>query len=138
MTGEQVSPARAPIDCECLDYDEVRAEFDRTLDCLARIYVDADSFSAIKHAKVRVIRDDTGLAVDFAVEGDFPCYGNNDDRADALAVGWSRPSWRGSAATRPTGTRCTPGRCSPHLERGLRPPHRQHAGRNTARAGPRH
>jgi formate C-acetyltransferase len=127
LTGEQVAPHRPPITGEYLDHDEVRAAFDRTLDWLARTYVDAlniihymhdkyayeriemalhdhpaqrllgcgiaglsvvaDSLSAIKHAKVRVIRDDTGLAVDFAVEGDFPRYGNNDDRADTIAVG---------------------------------------------------
>ncbi|QTR04017.1 formate acetyltransferase, partial [Saccharothrix algeriensis] len=46
-----------------------------------------DSLSSIRHAKVRVVRDDTGLAVDYVVEGDFPRYGNNDDRADSLAVG---------------------------------------------------
>lgn len=45
-----------------------------------------DSLSAIKYAKVRVIRDDTGLAVDFSPEGDFPKYGNDDDRADDIAV----------------------------------------------------
>ena len=45
-----------------------------------------DSLSAIKYAKVRPIRDEDGLAVDFAVEGDFPKYGNDDDRADELAV----------------------------------------------------
>ena len=45
-----------------------------------------DSLSAIKYAKVKVIRDDTGLAVGFETEGDFPKYGNDDDRADDLAV----------------------------------------------------
>ncbi|MDU0289878.1 formate C-acetyltransferase [Saccharothrix longispora] len=61
---------------------------ERLLGCgIAGLSVVADSLSAIKHARVRVIRDATGLAVDFAVEGDFPRYGNNDDRADALAVG---------------------------------------------------
>ncbi len=45
-----------------------------------------DSLSAIKYAKVRVIRDDAGLAADFETEGDFPRYGNDDDRADEIAI----------------------------------------------------
>lgn len=45
-----------------------------------------DSLSAIKYAKVRVIRDEDGIAVDFETEGDFPRYGNDDDRADDIAV----------------------------------------------------
>lgn len=53
---------------------------------LAGLSVVADSLSAIKHANVRVIRDENGLAVDFEIEGDFPKYGNNDDRVDSIAV----------------------------------------------------
>ena len=45
-----------------------------------------DSLSAIKYAKVKVIRDADGLAVDFETEGDFPRYGNDDDRADDIAI----------------------------------------------------
>ena len=45
-----------------------------------------DSLSAIKYAKVKVIRDDDGIATDFEIEGDFPRYGNDDDRADDIAV----------------------------------------------------
>ena len=45
-----------------------------------------DSLSAIKYAKVKVIRDETGIAVDYVTEGDFPRYGNDDDRADEIAV----------------------------------------------------
>ena len=45
-----------------------------------------ESLSAIRYAKVRVIRDENGVAVDFETEGDFPKYGNDDDRADDLAV----------------------------------------------------
>ncbi|MDD6680158.1 pyruvate formate lyase family protein, partial [Galactobacillus timonensis] len=45
-----------------------------------------DSLSAIRYAKVRVIRDDSGLATDFQIEGDFPRYGNDDPRADDIAV----------------------------------------------------
>ncbi|MFE1585984.1 formate C-acetyltransferase [Streptomyces sp. NPDC058737] len=53
---------------------------------IAGLSVAADSLSAVRHARVKVIRDATGLAVDFHTEGDFPAYGNNDDRADAIAV----------------------------------------------------
>ena len=45
-----------------------------------------DSLSAIKYAKVKTIRDENGLAVDYETEGDFPRYGNDDDRADEIAV----------------------------------------------------
>ena len=54
---------------------------------IAGLSVAVDSLSAIKYAQVKVLRDETGLAVDYAVEGDFPAYGNNDDRADSIAVG---------------------------------------------------
>ncbi|MFF4615520.1 formate C-acetyltransferase [Nonomuraea jabiensis] len=63
----------------------------RTLACgIAGLSVAADSLSAIRHARVKVIRDQTGLAVDYEIEGDYPAYGNNDDRADAIAVGLVR------------------------------------------------
>ncbi len=52
---------------------------------IAGLSVVADSLSAIKYAKVKVIRDETGLAVDYAIEGDFPKYGNDDDRVDEIA-----------------------------------------------------
>ena len=45
-----------------------------------------DSLSAIKYAKVKTVRDETGIAVDYKIEGDFPKYGNDDDRADDIAV----------------------------------------------------
>ncbi|MFF3466079.1 formate C-acetyltransferase [Streptomyces sp. NPDC002619] len=58
----------------------------RTMACgIAGLSVAADSLSAIRHARVKVIRDETGLAVDYLVEGDYPAYGNNDDRADSIA-----------------------------------------------------
>ncbi len=53
---------------------------------IAGLSVVADSLSAIKYAKVRPIRDEDGVCVDFEIEGDFPKYGNNDDRVDELAV----------------------------------------------------
>ena len=59
----------------------------RTMACgIAGLSVVADSLSAIKYAKVKVIRDETGLATDYEVEGDFPKYGNDDDRVDQIAV----------------------------------------------------
>lgn len=53
---------------------------------IAGLSVVADSLSAIKYAKVKCIRDEDGVVVDYEVEGDFPKYGNNDDRVDDLAV----------------------------------------------------
>ena len=59
----------------------------RTMACgIAGLSVCADSLSAIKYAKVKPIRNEEGIAVDFEVEGDFPKYGNDDDRADEIAV----------------------------------------------------
>ena len=59
----------------------------RTMACgIAGLSVVADSLSAIKYAKVKVIRDENGLAVDYEVEGDFPKFGNDDDRVDQIAV----------------------------------------------------
>ncbi|MCX3288906.1 formate C-acetyltransferase [Streptomyces sp. NEAU-H22] len=53
---------------------------------IAGLSVATDSLSAVRHARVKVFRDATGLAVDFRTEGEFPAYGNNDDRADGIAV----------------------------------------------------
>ncbi len=53
---------------------------------IAGLSVAADSLSAIKHAKVKTIRDENGLIVDFEIEGEYPQYGNNDDRVDEIAV----------------------------------------------------
>ena len=75
---------------------------------IAGLSVVADSLSAIKYAKVKVIRDDNGLAVDYAVEGDFPKFGNDDDRVDSIArdivhrfMGYvrSNPTYRDSIPT---------------------------------------
>lgn len=81
----------------------------RTMACgIAGLSVAADSLSAIKHARVRVIRDETGLATDYEIEGDYPAYGNNDDRADAIARGIvhdfmekvrKHPAYRGAVHT---------------------------------------
>ncbi|GAA4624838.1 formate C-acetyltransferase [Cellulomonas oligotrophica] len=126
ISGKQIAPVMAPVDGEVLDYDDVMAKFDKTMDWLAETYVDAlncvhymhdkyayeriemalhdrtvlrtlacgiaglsvvtDSLSAIKHAKVRALRTADGLVTEYAVEGDFPTYGNDDDRADDIAV----------------------------------------------------
>ena len=53
---------------------------------IAGLSVVADSLSAIKYAKVKVVRDEDGIVTDYEVEGDYPKYGNNDDRVDDIAV----------------------------------------------------
>lgn len=59
----------------------------RTMACgIAGLSVAADSLSAIKYAKVKPIRNEQGIAIDFETEGEFPCYGNNDDAVDNIAV----------------------------------------------------
>ncbi|WP_273428955.1 formate C-acetyltransferase [Chitinibacter tainanensis] len=59
----------------------------RTMACgIAGLSVAADSLSAVKHAKVHIKRNEAGLAVDYVIEGEYPAYGNNDDRADDIAV----------------------------------------------------
>ncbi|MGK2348269.1 formate C-acetyltransferase [Actinomyces sp. W5033] len=59
----------------------------RTMGCgIAGLSIVADSLSAIKYAKVTPVRDETGLVVDYVTEGDFPIYGNDDDRADDIAA----------------------------------------------------
>lgn len=63
------------------------SEIIRTMGCgIAGLSIVADSLSAIKYAKVTPVRDDTGLIVDYETEGEFPCYGNDDDRADDIAA----------------------------------------------------
>ena len=60
----------------------------RTMACgIAGLSVVGDALSAIKHAQVKVIRNEDGLAVDYDIEGDFPVFGNNDDRVDSLTAG---------------------------------------------------
>ena len=126
LTGKQVAPAAPAVVGDVLDYDDVVAKLDVTLDWLAQTYVDAlncvhfmhdkyayerlemalhdrevlrtmacgiaglsvvaDSLSAIKHADVRPVRNADGLVTEYTVDGDFPTYGNDDDRADDIAV----------------------------------------------------
>ncbi len=81
----------------------------RTMACgIAGLSVAADSLSAMTFARVKVVRNDAGLATDFVVEGDYPAFGNNDDRVDDIAV-WlvetfmgalrKHKTYRGSVAT---------------------------------------
>ncbi len=126
LTGKQVGPKVEPVQGDYLDFEDVAGKFDRIMDWLAEVYVNAmnvihymhdkyayeriemalhdyapvrtmafgvaglsviaDSLSAIRHAKVKVIRDETGLVVDYQVDGDFPKFGNNDNRVDQLAA----------------------------------------------------
>ena len=126
MTGKQVGPASKPIEGEYLDFDEVVDRFDKMMDWLAAVYVNAmnvihymhdkyayerlemalhdyapmrtmafgiaglsviaDSLSAIRYARVKVLRDKTGLVTDYEIEGTFPQFGNNDNKVDQLAT----------------------------------------------------
>jgi formate C-acetyltransferase len=126
VSGEQVGPAFAPVKGDDLDFDDVLGKFERMMEWLAGVYVNAmniihymhdkyayervemalhdyaplrtmafgmagmsvvaDSLSAIKYAKVRAVRDETGLVTDYQTEGTFPMFGNNDNRVDQLAV----------------------------------------------------
>jgi formate C-acetyltransferase len=125
MSGDQVGPAGDPVSGDTLDFDDVVSRFERMMDWLAGVYVNAmnvihymhdkyayerlemalhdhaplrtmafgmaglsvvaDSLSAIKYAKVHVVRDPTGLVTDYRTEGTFPFFGNNDNRVDQLA-----------------------------------------------------
>ncbi|WP_233886824.1 formate C-acetyltransferase [Paraburkholderia flagellata] len=73
----------------------------RTMACgIAGLSVAADSLSAIRHAKVKVARNNAGLAVDFVIEGEYPAYGNNDDRVDQIAV-WLTETFMKKVASQP-------------------------------------
>jgi formate C-acetyltransferase len=141
ISGEQVAPAFGPVEGDVLEFDDVRAKFERMMDWLARVYVNAmniihymhdkyayeriemalhdyaplrtmafglaglsvvaDSLAAIKYAKVRVVRDETGLVTDYERTGDFPMFGNNDNRVDQLAV-WVVSTFMGKLRKYPT------------------------------------
>lgn len=67
----------------------------RTMACgIAGLSVVADSLSAMRYAKVSVIRDERGLATDFTIDGDYPAYGNNDERVDSIAT-WAVETFMG-------------------------------------------
>jgi formate C-acetyltransferase len=68
---------------------------------MAGMSVVADSLSAIRYAKVKVIRDETGLVKDYEIEGDFPKFGNNDNRVDHLAA-WLVSTFMGKLRKHPT------------------------------------
>jgi formate C-acetyltransferase len=141
LTGEQVGPAGGAVEGEYLDFDDVLDRFERMMDWLASVYVNAmnvihymhdkyayervemalhdyaplrtmafgmaglsvvaDSLSAIRFAKVRVVRDETGLATDYQIEGEFPQFGNNDNRVDQLAT-WVVSTFMGKLRKYPT------------------------------------
>ncbi len=128
VSGDQIAPVSMPVAGEYLDYDDVAAKFDASMEWLARTYVHAmncihymhdkyfyermemalhdrdilrtmafgiaglsvaaDSLAAIKYGKVRVIRDASGLVVDYQNEGSaaVPQFGNNDERVDSIAA----------------------------------------------------
>lgn len=125
-SGKQISPRFEAVKGDYLDYDDVMMRFDRIMEWLSGVYVNAlkiihymhdkyayeafamglhdlniertqatgiaglsivaDSLAAIRDCKVKVIRDETGLIVDFEREGDYIPYGNNNDESDKLAV----------------------------------------------------
>jgi formate C-acetyltransferase len=125
ISGEQVGPVSEPIHGDYLNFDDVINKFEKMMDWLAGVYVNAmnvihymhdkyayervemalhdyapirtmafgmagmsvvaDSLSAIRYAKVKVIRDRTGLVTDYEITGEFPQFGNNDNRVDHLA-----------------------------------------------------
>lgn len=87
-----------------------------------------DSISAIKYAKVNIIRDETGFPLEFKTEGDFPRYGNDDDRADNIAV-WSSQDlhWHGEETSHLSRLRAYDLYSHHHVERGVWQVHQQHA-----------
>ncbi len=87
----------------------------RTLACgIAGLSHAADSLSAIKYAKVAPVRDERGIIVDFKTEGDFPCFGNNDDRADDIAQhARVDDDEQDPHVSELSQLRCTRSRCSP-------------------------
>ncbi|MGH9460384.1 MAG: formate C-acetyltransferase [Vicinamibacteria bacterium] len=141
ISGEQVGPATGTVEGDYLDFDDVIDRFDKMMDWLAGVYVNAmniihymhdkyayerlemalhdhaplrtmafgvaglsvvaDSLSAVRYAKVRVIRDETGLVTDYKTEGDFPQFGNNDNRVDQLAS-WLVSTFMGKLRKYPT------------------------------------
>ena len=126
LTGKQVGPVFEPVQGDYLEFDDVAGKFERMMEWLAGVYVNAmnvihymhdkyayeriemalhdyapvrtmafgiaglsvvaDSLSAMRYARVKVMRDETGLVVDYPTEGDFPKFGNNDNRVDQLAA----------------------------------------------------
>lgn len=104
----------------------------RTMACgIAGLSVAADSLSAIKYARVKPVRDHHGLAVDFVIEGDYPQYGNNDDRVDAIACDWWSALCAKFRRSPPASGGADPVDPDHYLQRGIRPKNRQHPGRTS-------
>ena len=141
ISGEQIAPPFDPVKGDVLEFEDVLARFERMMDWLAAVYVNAmnvihymhdkyayervemalhdyaplrtmafgmagmsvvaDSLSAIKHAKVRVVRDSTGLVTDYQTDGAFPFFGNNDNRVDQLAA-WTVSTFMNKLRKYPT------------------------------------
>ena len=99
---------------------------------IAGLSVVADSLAAIKYGKIHVVRDDTGLVVDYRNESNdaVPQFGNNDDRVDCDCRG-NRDAVHAENPQASDLSRCDPyaKRADHHVERGVRQAHRQHAGR---------
>lgn len=94
----------------------------RTMACgIAGLSVAADSLSAIKYARVKPVRDHHGLAVDFVIEGDYPQYGNNDDRVDAIACDTVERFMRKIQALPTASGGADPVDPDHYLQRGIRP-----------------
>ena len=95
---------------------------------MAGMSVVADSLSAIRYAKVRVIRDETGLVTDYETEGEFPQFGNNDNRVDQLAS-WLVSTFMSKLRKYPDLSKRDAHSIDPdnHLERRIRQKHRQHS-----------
>ena len=86
-TREQCGPKFRPITYEAAEMALIDTDVRRTFATgIAGFSHVVDSICAVKYAKVKIIRDETGFNVDYQVEGDFPRYGNDDDRADEVAV----------------------------------------------------
>ena len=100
---------------------------------IAGLSVVADSLSAIRYAKVRVLRDETGLVTDYETGGDFPKFGNNDNRVDQLAT-WVVSTFMNKLRKYPNLSKRPAHaiRADDHFERGVRKEHRQHSGWKTA------
>ena len=96
---------------------------------IAGMSVVADSLSAIKYAKVKVIRDETGLVVDYDTEGEFPVFGNNDNRVDHLALAGLDLHEEAAQIPDLPQRAAHPVGADDHVERGLRQGDRQHARR---------
>ncbi len=126
ITGQQIGPVMTPVQSDYIDFDDLIDKYEKMMDWLAGVYVNAmnvihymhdkyayehlemalhdyaplrtmafgmaglsviaDSLSAVKYSRVKVIRDSSGLITDYQTEGEFPKFGNNDNRVDHLAA----------------------------------------------------